>query len=139
MGRENPAELKAQKLSRSMTRGVIDKDLKPNVEETARIEAILRLPPNRALSPDDRELLWRLRYSQIPSKRALTKFLKCVDWGDLQEAREAAEVTTEPLKTLKLYPLVTGGNCALVNSTKEESSSNKCLCQTFGMLVAPRR
>ena len=29
-GRENPAELKAQKLARSLTRGVVDRDLKPN-------------------------------------------------------------------------------------------------------------
>jgi hypothetical protein len=32
VGRDNPAELKAQKLARSVTRGVIDRDLKPNGE-----------------------------------------------------------------------------------------------------------
>ena len=37
-------------------------------------------------------MLWRFRYSLISESRALTKFLKCVDWGDAQEARQAAEL-----------------------------------------------
>jgi phosphatidylinositol 3-kinase len=49
VGWENPAELKAAKLARSITRGVIDRDLKPNSEERRRIAAVLRLPPNKPL------------------------------------------------------------------------------------------
>lgn len=37
-------------------------------------------------------MLWRFRYSLISEARALTKFLKCVDWGDAQEARQAADL-----------------------------------------------
>ena len=40
VGKDNPAELKAQKLARSLTRGVIDRDLKPNGEEKKRIMAV---------------------------------------------------------------------------------------------------
>lgn len=47
VGRENPAEAKAQKLARSLTRGMVDKKLKPDTEERRRIEAILDYPPNR--------------------------------------------------------------------------------------------
>lgn len=32
------------------------------------------------------------RGSLITEKQALTKFLKCVDWSDAQEAREAADL-----------------------------------------------
>ena len=28
--------------------------------------------------------MWRFRWSLISEKRALTKFLACVDWGDAQ-------------------------------------------------------
>ena len=51
MGQENPSELKAQKLARSVTRGLVDRDLKPDVEEKRRIDAILLYPPNRSCHP----------------------------------------------------------------------------------------
>ncbi len=49
---------------------------------------MLRLPPNRPLAGDERALLWRYRYSLRGDKRALTKFLKGVDWSDAYEARQ---------------------------------------------------
>ena len=36
--------------------------------------------------------MWRFRYSLTSEARALTKFLKCVDWSDAQEARQAAHL-----------------------------------------------
>jgi phosphatidylinositol 3-kinase len=61
VGWENPAELKAAKLARSVTRGVIDRDLKPNSDERRRIAAVLRLPPNKPLQAEAKALLWRFR------------------------------------------------------------------------------
>lgn len=49
VGRPNPSELKAQKLARGVTRGLVDKDVKPNMEERRQINAILAHPPNRCL------------------------------------------------------------------------------------------
>ena len=95
VGRENPAELKAAKLARSLARGHADRDLKPNSDERRAIAAVLKLPPNRPLGSEERALLWRYRYSLRGDKRALTKFLKCVDWGDAYEARQAAELMGE--------------------------------------------
>lgn len=92
VGRENPSELKAQKLARSVTRGLVDRDLKPDVEEKRQIDAILLYPPNRPLNVSERAMMWRFRFSLITEARALTKFLKCVDWGDAQEARQAADL-----------------------------------------------
>ena len=88
VGFENPAELKAAKLARSLTRGVIDRDLKPNSDERRAIAKVLKLPPNKPLHADERALLWRFRFSLTGEKRALTKFLKCVDWSDAQEAKQ---------------------------------------------------
>lgn len=95
VGRENPAEAKAAKLARSVTRGMVDKKLKPDTEERRRIEGVLDYPPNRPLSPEDKALLWRFRYALTADARALTKFLKCVDWSDASEARQAAELTAQ--------------------------------------------
>jgi Phosphoinositide 3-kinase family, accessory domain (PIK domain) len=89
IGKDNPAELKAQKLARSCTRGIIDHDLKPNSEERKRISQVLKLPPNKVLHVEDKALLWRFRFSLTQDKRALTKFLKCVDWSDVSEAKQA--------------------------------------------------
>lgn len=51
MGRENPAEHKAQKMARSVTRGLVDRALKPDTEEKRFINEILHYPPNRYSSP----------------------------------------------------------------------------------------
>ncbi|GLC43266.1 hypothetical protein PLESTF_000410600 [Pleodorina starrii] len=92
VGRDNPAELKAQKLARGLQRGVLDRDLKPNSEERRKLQAILKLPPNKPLHADERALLWRFRASLTSDTRALTKFLQCVDWSDAAEAKQAAEL-----------------------------------------------
>lgn len=47
VGRENPAEHKAQKMARSVTRGLVDRALKPDTEEKRSINEILHYPPNR--------------------------------------------------------------------------------------------
>ncbi len=81
VGRDNPSELKAQKLARSLTRGVIDRDLKPNTEERRRVAAVLRAPPNKPLSAEEQRLLWRFRFALQTEHRALPKFLQVGGWG----------------------------------------------------------
>lgn len=71
VGRENPAELKAQKLARSQARGVIDRDLKPNTNERRRIAAVLRSPPNKPPSAEERSLLWRFRWVGLGARVGL--------------------------------------------------------------------
>lgn len=89
VGKQNPSENKHLKLARSVTRGVIDRDLKPSSTERKEIQKILKYPPSRNLSGEERQLLWKFRFSLMSEKRALTKFLRCVDWSDAQEARQA--------------------------------------------------
>lgn len=48
------------------------------------IQRILKYPPTRTLSGDERQLLWKFRFSLMSEKRALTKFLRCVEWSDIQ-------------------------------------------------------
>ncbi|KAL6187502.1 hypothetical protein ACLB2K_038900 [Fragaria x ananassa] len=67
-------------------------DLKPSINERKSIQRILKYPPTRTLSGDERQLLWKFRFSLMSEKRALTKFLKCVEWSDVQEAKQALEL-----------------------------------------------
>ncbi|XP_038693251.1 phosphatidylinositol 3-kinase, root isoform-like isoform X1 [Tripterygium wilfordii] len=92
LGKINPSEHKQLKLARSLTRGIIDKDLKPSSNERKSIQRILKYPPTRTLSGDERQLLWKFRFSLMSEKRALTKFLRCVEWSDVQEAKQALEL-----------------------------------------------
>lgn len=46
-------------------------------------------PPTRALTRDERDLVWRFRFFLSHDKRALTKFLKSVVWSDKGEVRQA--------------------------------------------------
>lgn len=48
------------------------------------IQRILKYPPTRNLSGDERQMLWKFRFSLMLEKRALTKFLRCVEWSDVQ-------------------------------------------------------
>lgn len=91
VGRPNPSETKQVKLSTSLTvtRGVIDRDLKPSSTERKEVLKILKHPPTRTLLRDERQLLWKFRFSLVNEKKALTKFLRCIEWSDAQEARQA--------------------------------------------------
>ena len=51
LGLENPAERKHQKLTRSVARGVVDHDLKPNGEERRSLATAIALPPRPAAPP----------------------------------------------------------------------------------------
>ncbi|KAJ6883140.1 phosphatidylinositol 3-kinase [Populus alba x Populus x berolinensis] len=92
IGKINPSEHKQLKLARSLTRGIIDRDLKPSSNERKSIQRILKYPPTRILNGDERQLLWKFRFSLMLEKRALTKFLRCVEWSDVQEAKQALEL-----------------------------------------------
>ncbi|CAI0434662.1 unnamed protein product [Linum tenue] len=92
VGKINPSEHKQLKLARSLTRGIIDKDLKPSSNERKSIQRILKYPPTRSLSGDERQLLWKFRFSLMTEKRTLTKFLRCVEWSDVQVSFESCSL-----------------------------------------------
>lgn len=88
---KNPVEMKHMKLARS-AHGLLDKDLKPNVLERDLIYKIIHYPPTTQLQFEEKEILWKFRYYLRKDKKALTKFLKCVDWNDKSEASQASEL-----------------------------------------------
>jgi phosphatidylinositol 3-kinase len=86
--RPNPITQKYYDLTRDIGESGA-KDFTPNEAETERINMILDLPDFINLSMEDKSLLWYFRYSLIPNKRALVKFLMCVDWSKEKEELES--------------------------------------------------
>ncbi|KAG9255466.1 kinase-like domain-containing protein [Emericellopsis atlantica] len=91
--RDNPCEAKHRRLFRSSHRhGILDKDLKPNAKVRDELAQIMSYSPTHVLSPEETDLVWKFRYHLTRDKRALTKFVKSVNWADQGEAKQAIQV-----------------------------------------------
>ncbi|KAI1748124.1 phosphatidylinositol 3 [Xylaria castorea] len=91
--KDNPAESKHRRLVRSQHRhGILDKDLKPNSKVRDELNMIMSYSPTHVLSPEEKDLVWKFRYHLTKDKRALTKFVKSVNWQDQSESRQAIQV-----------------------------------------------
>ncbi|KAI0467469.1 phosphatidylinositol 3 [Xylaria cf. heliscus] len=91
--KDNPAESKHRRLVRSQHRhGILDKDLKPNAKVRDELNMIMSYSPTHVLSPEEKDLVWKFRYHLTKDKRALTKFIKSVNWQDQSESRQAIQV-----------------------------------------------
>ncbi|KAF7559360.1 hypothetical protein G7046_g4804 [Stylonectria norvegica] len=91
--KDNPAEAKHRRLFRSSHRhGILDKDLKPNAKVRDELNLIMSYSPTHVLSPEETDLVWKFRYHLTRDKRALTKFVKSVNWSDQSESKQAIQV-----------------------------------------------
>lgn len=99
MSMENIAESKHHKLSRSIRSGVCDRDLKPNAATRDQLNAIVLYPPTKVLTSEEQDLLWKFRFYLVNQKKALTKFLKTINWQLTNEANQAIELLSnwEPI------------------------------------------
>lgn len=48
------------------------------------LQKIVKFPPTRPLMVDEKQLVWEFRFFFMSDKKALTKFVHSVDWGDIQ-------------------------------------------------------
>ncbi|KYQ93224.1 phosphatidylinositol 3-kinase [Tieghemostelium lacteum] len=85
---ENPSEQKHHRLNLDKDH----KDLKPNSSELRLLANILRTPPSTKINDKDRFLIWRFRYFLSNNKKALTKFLKSVEWNENHQKQEALSI-----------------------------------------------
>ncbi|KAM4803241.1 phosphatidylinositol 3-kinase catalytic subunit type 3 isoform X2 [Urocitellus parryii] len=53
---------------------------------------IVSYPPTKQLTYEEQDLVWKFRYYLTNQEKALTKFLKCVNWDLPQEAKQALEL-----------------------------------------------
>ncbi len=89
---DNLVEAKHHRLTHSLRKGVIAKELKPNARTRDKIWNILGYPPTHVLTADEKTLIWQFRYYLMQDKKALPKFLQSVEWSSKQEAEEAVEL-----------------------------------------------
>ncbi|KAM3845140.1 phosphatidylinositol 3-kinase catalytic subunit type 3 isoform 6-T6 [Vipera latastei] len=92
MSMENLVESKHHKLARSLRSGPSDHDLKPNAATRDQLNIIVSYPPTKQLTYEEQDLVWKFRYYLTHQEKALTKFLKCVNWHLPQEAKQALEL-----------------------------------------------
>lgn len=92
MSLENLVESKHHKLARSLRSGPSDRDLKPNAATRDQLNIIVGYPPTKQLTSEEQDLVWKFRYYLTNQEKALTKFLKCVNWSLAQEAKQALEL-----------------------------------------------
>ncbi|XP_073996112.1 phosphatidylinositol 3-kinase 59F [Rhodnius prolixus] len=86
---ENLVESKHHKLARSLRSGLSDKDIKPNATVRDNLNTIVAYPPTQQLTIEEQDLVWKFRFYLSSQKKALAKFLKCVNWSQSGEVRQA--------------------------------------------------
>ena len=88
-------EKKHYKLARSHRTGLAERELKPNPETRNRLTAILAYPITQPLTSEEQDLLWRFRYYLATNNKAVSKFVKCVNWAAEQEASQAMDLISK--------------------------------------------
>ncbi|XP_064607919.1 phosphatidylinositol 3-kinase catalytic subunit type 3-like [Liolophura sinensis] len=91
---ENLVESKHHKLARSLRSGPTDRDMKPEAKTRDQLNTIMGYPPTKTLSSEEEDLVWKFRFYLSSQKKALTKFLKCVNWDLAQEVKQALDMLT---------------------------------------------
>ncbi|XP_043278033.1 phosphatidylinositol 3-kinase catalytic subunit type 3 [Venturia canescens] len=89
---ENLVEAKHHKLARSLRSGGNTKEVKPTSSVRDALNTILAYPPTTSLSTEEQDLIWKFRFYLSNQKKALTKFVKCVNWKVAGEERQALEM-----------------------------------------------
>ncbi|XP_053405628.1 phosphatidylinositol 3-kinase catalytic subunit type 3-like [Mercenaria mercenaria] len=89
---ENLVESKHHKLARSLRSSPTDKDMKPDAKTRNWLNTIVGYPPTKQMTSEEQDLVWKYRFYLSSQKKALTKFLKCVNWSQSQEVKQALEL-----------------------------------------------
>lgn len=89
---ENLVEAKHHKLARSLRSGGNTRELKPTSSVRDALNTILGYPPTTTLTTEEQDLIWKYRFYLSSQKKALTKFVKCVNWKVSGEERQALEM-----------------------------------------------
>lgn len=88
---DNPVEDKYRTLQHELIRGLVDPALKPDASERSRLNAIIS-GTSQHLTREEKDLLWRFRFSLVDNSQALTKFLLAVEWTVESEVVQAVEL-----------------------------------------------
>lgn len=93
---ENLVERKHHRLARSARSGLSDRDAKPTAAVRDQLHTIVyRYPPTAVLTSEEQDLVWKFRFYLTSHKKALTKFLKCINWETVSEVRQALNLLNQ--------------------------------------------
>lgn len=92
---DNLVEQKHHKLARSARSGISDRDLKPNATIRNQLNDIVSCPSTKLLTSEEQDLVWKFRFYLCTQKKALTKFLKTVNWNSSSEVEQAISLMEE--------------------------------------------
>jgi len=56
---------------------------------------VYRYPPTSTLTCEEQDLIWKFRFYLSSQKKALTKFLKCINWDTGTEVRYALNLLVQ--------------------------------------------
>ena len=126
---ENLVESKHHKLARSLHSGPTDRGVKPDAKTRDHLNAIVAYPPTKVLTSEEQDLLWKFRFYLSSQKKALTKFLKCVNWNMPQEAKQAIELTGRwsPMDVLQPSHTLQSGNMLSLDLDKLMMRISSCI------------
>mmetsp|Transcript_7222 Transcript_7222/g.16953 ORF Transcript_7222/g.16953 Transcript_7222/m.16953 type:complete len:1018 (+) Transcript_7222:108-3161(+) len=88
---DNPVEDKYRALAHDLLRGLVDPALKPDRVQRDQLAAIIASSSHQP-TREEKDLLWRFRFSLVDNRRALAKFLLAVEWTVESEVVQAAEL-----------------------------------------------
>ncbi|XP_076257514.1 phosphatidylinositol 3-kinase 59F isoform X1 [Rhynchophorus ferrugineus] len=89
INKENLVERKHHMLARSFRSRHNDQDAKPNAAVRDILNQIVAYPSTQQLSNEEQDYVWKYRFYLSTQKKALAKFLKCVNWNQLNEVQQA--------------------------------------------------
>uniref|UniRef100_A0A1B0AAP7 Phosphatidylinositol 3-kinase catalytic subunit type 3 n=1 Tax=Glossina pallidipes TaxID=7398 RepID=A0A1B0AAP7_GLOPL len=93
---ENLVERKHHRLARSERSRISDRDAKPTASIRDQLHTIVyRYPPTYVLNTEEQDLLWKFRFYLSSHKKALTKFLKCINWETVAEVQQALSLLSK--------------------------------------------
>uniref|UniRef100_A0A7E4UXK9 Phosphatidylinositol 3-kinase catalytic subunit type 3 n=2 Tax=Panagrellus redivivus TaxID=6233 RepID=A0A7E4UXK9_PANRE len=94
LDRENLHEAKHQMITRNSRAEAVDKLLVPNTVAKAELEAIIK-DTSSELTVEKRDLLWKFRYYLQSNPDALTKFVRCVNWDNSDQHKQASAIVND--------------------------------------------
>uniref|UniRef100_A0A914LH10 Phosphatidylinositol 3-kinase catalytic subunit type 3 n=1 Tax=Meloidogyne incognita TaxID=6306 RepID=A0A914LH10_MELIC len=92
---ENLSEIKHHMMTRNARAMDIDRRLQPNPTIRDTLEAIIKSASCQAMLMEERDLIWKFRFWLKSNPKALTKFIRSVNWQEKLEVRQAIQVILE--------------------------------------------
>ncbi|GJN09689.1 hypothetical protein PR202_ga27717 [Eleusine coracana subsp. coracana] len=84
------------------------------------LQTIIKFPPTRALEVDEKQLVWKFRFSLMSEKKALTKFVRSVDWSDNQRKSVSDTSKCTRISFSGIYIFI----CEAMNTVRSDPNDN---------------